>query len=41
MEDTFFEHEKCALTEIEYLEFVAPYLSIKKRSPYKEILRVK
>lgn len=41
MEDTFFEHEKCELTEIEYLDFIAPFFAIKKGSPYREIFRVK
>lgn len=41
MEDTFYEHEKCELVNIEFLKFSNPYLSIKKRSPYKEMLKVK
>ena len=41
MEDTFFEHEKCELANIEFLEFIPPYLAMKKRSPYKEMLRIK
>lgn len=41
MEDSFYEHEKCELVNIEFLKFSDPFLSIKKRSPYKEIVRVK
>lgn len=41
MEDTFFEHEKCELAIIEFWEFFPPYLATKKRSPYKEMLRIK
>lgn len=41
MEDTFYEHEKCELVNIEFLKFSDPFLAIKKGSPYKEILKVK
>lgn len=41
MEDTFYEHEKCELVNIEFLKFSDPFLAIKKRSPYKEMLKVK
>lgn len=41
MEDTFYEHEKCELNGIEFVNFFDPFLSIKKRSPYKEMLKVK
>lgn len=41
MEETYFEHEKCELVSIEYIKFSDPYLAIKKRSPYKEIFKVK
>lgn len=41
MEDTFFEHEKCELANIEFEKFIDPFLAIKKRSPYKEMLKVK
>lgn len=29
MEDTYYEHEKCELVNIEYLKFTDPFLSIK------------
>lgn len=38
--DTFLESEKCGLHEIEYLELVEPYFSIKKNSSYKEIFKM-
>lgn len=41
MEDTYFEHEKCGLVNIEYLKFTAPFICIQRESPYKEIMRVK
>lgn len=41
MENTFFEHEKCELVSIEYLKFTDPFIMIRKRSPYKEILKIK
>ena len=41
MENTFYEHEKCELVNIEYIKFSDPFISIRKRSPYKEILKVK
>lgn len=41
MEDKFFEHEKCELVNIEFLKFSDPFLALKKRLPYKEMLKVK
>lgn len=41
MEDTFLEHEKCEIVSIEHIRVSHPYLSIRKHSPYKEILKVK
>lgn len=41
MEDTFYEHEKCGLVLVDYMGMQAPWLAVAKRSPYKEILRVK
>lgn len=41
IEKTYFEHEKCELVNIEHLRISDPYLVIKKRSPLKEILKVK
>lgn len=40
IEDSFFEHEKCGLFNVEFLKVPHPHLSIRKQSPYKEILRV-
>lgn len=40
-EDTFYEHEKCDLVNVELLKFADPFLAIKKRSPYKEMIKVK
>lgn len=41
VKDTFFEHEKCALVEIRYLDQNNPWQSAPKFSPYKEIFKVK
>lgn len=41
MEDTFLEHEKCELVNIEYLKLSDPFMSLKKRSQFKELLKVK
>lgn len=41
IEDTFYEHEKCELVNIEFIKLSHPFLSIKKKSQFKEILRVK
>lgn len=41
VEDTFYEHEKCGLTEIDFLNVIDPWYAISKNSPYKEILKVK
>lgn len=40
IEETFFEHEKCGLQQIEYLEIVEPHQALKKNSPLKEIVKV-
>ncbi|XP_031630864.1 ionotropic receptor 75a-like [Contarinia nasturtii] len=40
VKDTFYEHEKCGLVEIEYLRIVHPWHGIHKHSPYKEIFKV-
>jgi ionotropic glutamate receptor len=39
--DTFLEHEKCGLVDIEYVRFADPFLALPKNSPYREIMRVK
>lgn len=41
VEDTFYEHEKCGLTEIDFLNVIDPWYAISKKSPYKEIIKVK
>ncbi|CAO1408592.1 unnamed protein product [Diamesa hyperborea] len=40
MEDTYYEHQKCELLNIRYIELTHPFIMIQKRSPYKEILKV-
>lgn len=35
---TFLEHEKCGIVEIKYLSESEPYLAIRKKLPYKEII---
>ena len=41
MEETFYEHEKCGITEIDFINMIDPWLAIAKNSPYKEILKAK
>lgn len=41
IEETFYEHEKCGLTEMKFLQFDAPFVGIQKHSPYKEIIKTK
>ncbi|RZC40452.1 glutamate receptor 3-like, partial [Asbolus verrucosus] len=38
--DTFQEHEKCGLIEIDYLNTLWPSISVRKRSAHKEIVKV-
>lgn len=40
IEDTFYEHEKCGLIEIDYMSQIEPWIPIQKHSPYKEIIKV-
>lgn len=40
VERTFLENEKCGLIEINFLGNTDTWIVIKKRSPYKEILKV-
>ncbi|GAB0086032.1 uncharacterized protein DMENIID0001_000070 [Sergentomyia squamirostris] len=40
IKDTFFEHEKCGISEIEYFLSAVPWYCVPKRSPYKEIIKV-
>lgn len=39
--ETFYEDEKCGLMEIDFLKFNDPWMPVQKRSPYKEIFKVK
>lgn len=41
IEETFYEHEKCGLKEIDYLNLDDPWFGIPKNSPFKEIFKVK
>lgn len=41
IEETFYEHEKCGLTEIKFLQVDSPFFAIQKNSPYKEIIKTK
>lgn len=39
--ETFYEHEKCGLVEIKYLQTTYPWQGMPKNSPYKEIFKVR
>ena len=41
VENTFFEHEKCNLMELDFLGVIEPWLPVRKYSPYKEMIKVK
>lgn len=41
MSELFYEDEKCGLIEIDYISIIDPWMPIRKRSPYKEIFKVK
>lgn len=41
IQDTFYEHEKCGLIEIQYLQLSTIWMVTQKRSPYKEIFKTK
>lgn len=41
VKETFFEHEKCGLRRIEFLQQADPWHAAPKHSPYKEIFKVK
>lgn len=41
IQKTFAEHEKCGLKKIEFLTVGDPYLSIPRRNPYRELIKVK
>lgn len=38
--DTFDEHEKCDIQQIEYLQILPPYYAIQKNSTYQDLVRV-
>ncbi|GLV44369.1 Ionotropic receptor 75d [Carabus blaptoides fortunei] len=38
--ETFYEHEKCDLQEISFLQVPDPWLAIQKNSSYKEMLKI-
>ncbi|KAI2474132.1 Ionotropic receptor 75a, partial [Diabrotica virgifera virgifera] len=38
--DTFQENEKCGLKTIEFMNMLEPWVSIRKRSAYKEVIKV-
>ncbi|XP_028045567.1 probable glutamate receptor [Monomorium pharaonis] len=39
MEDTYFEEQKCGLTEVDFLKVLHPLLTIQMQSPYLEIIK--
>ncbi|CAD7077218.1 unnamed protein product [Hermetia illucens] len=39
MGETYLEHEKCGLQEIQYLQVIDPWYAIQKNSSYKEFLK--
>lgn len=39
IEKTFYEHEKCGLKVIDYLNLISPWFAIQKHSPYKELIK--
>lgn len=41
IEATFKEDEKCGLKEIDYMNLPYPWTPIPKRSPYKELFKIK
>jgi len=41
IEETFYEHEKCGLQEIDFLGVLYPWLAIQKNSTFKEILKIR
>lgn len=38
--ETFHEHEKCGLQEIQYLQVIDPWYAIQKDSPFKEMFKI-
>lgn len=41
MEQTFYAHEKCGLGIVDYLGMPPPWVALRKRSPYKEVVKIK
>nr|AXF48841.1 ionotropic receptor IR10 [Lobesia botrana] len=40
IEKYFYEHEKCGLQEIQYIQIQNPYQAVKRGSPYREIFKI-
>ena len=40
MGETFLEHEKCGLQEIQFLQVIDPFYAIQKNSTYKELFKI-
>ncbi|CAO1387144.1 unnamed protein product [Diamesa serratosioi] len=40
IEDTYYEHEKCELLNIEYVRMADPFVVLQKHSPYMEMFKV-
>lgn len=40
IEQTFYEHEKCGLVEMDFLGLPEPWVVVRKRSPFKELIRI-
>lgn len=38
--DTFMEHQKCGLKELEFFHLTEPWLGVQKNSAYKEIFKI-
>lgn len=41
VEETFYEHEKCGIIEIDYLGVEYPWMIMEKRTRLKEIIKIK
>lgn len=41
IEQTFYEHEKCGIVEMDYLGLPPLWVVVRKRTPYKEMIRIK
>lgn len=37
--ETFYEHEKCGLKELDYMNLPSPWFVVAKHSPYKELIK--